>query len=412
MKPLCTILIAGCLLTACREPEGPQAPTLPLSTGQEKQLLRGVLVGESVAEVVLPIGGALTALPENGSLVRKGQVLFQIEQDGLDEEIELALDRVAQAELDVLVITKYRRRDTLNQEGMLELDRSQLKHDQLGFDVAVAGLTAEERRVLDLDIDLATLALEEAQDDLEAEERLVKRGFLNARSLDPLLRARDTAATRLEETVLRKKLALRPLPEEEHLRLAAEVRKSTSKVARAEETWQIALKRLEAYFAYREAQLKDANRRLKELERRRNGGQVESPADGVLKIRLRLLSGIGWDLPMLGTQVSGMEVIADIIDPTRMSIVLAVHQRDAANLHVGQPVLVHLPAHPDRWLRGTVEHRAEMAQDRNRIGAMGIGQVPTGQAWFSVQVDFDAEGLALHPGMSAVVEILSENHHE
>lgn len=389
----------GCSDRPASEGPAPEATVVvPLVEG-------GIVVGEAIAEVVSPVQGILSRVPENGSIVEPDTLLFEIEQETLEEDIEQAQDSVDHRLLDVEINRKRFELDAENRGDRLATDRLELKTVQLVYSNAVSGLNENERRLLDIDIELAKHSLDEAKDDLARETRLVKRGFQTARSLEPLERAVQTAETRLQESKLRKDLALRPLPEDERLRLLAEVKRMESTVHRAEETWERSKERLNADLAYQEERLRDSRENKDRLVKKRDGSKVCAGASGVVQLRQRFQSmGRGWTTPEIGTEIWDNDVIADIIDPSRMWIELAIPETGERLVEVGMDVKVRLAAFPGKKLKGTVIQRADTAQDRSSMSLMLSSDIPNGQAWYRVRVSFESEGLELHPGMSAVVE--------
>ncbi len=121
--------------------------------------------------------------------------------------------------------------------------------------------------------------------------------------------------------------------------------KLISRLAFLEEETKLALTR--AAHTTKQAQTRQAESRQKELER-----QVELQKDASVEMPF---DGVAWAIPAkTGSEVAVHEPVAQVIDPRRVWVDAFFHEKHAAKLRVGAPVIVRSLDGPEIW-RGKIE---------------------------------------------------------
>lgn len=89
---------------------------------------------------------------------------------------------------------------------------------------------------------------------------------------------------------------------------------------------------------------------------------VRSPMDGVAVLNTTWLGGRGLAEPQQGDQIWAGMAFMKVVDPSAMSVSVAVNEEDLPSLHVGQHARIHLDAYPDLSFPGTLDELAPMGQ--------------------------------------------------
>lgn len=187
-----------------------------------------------------------------------------------------------------------------------------------------------------------------------------------------------------------------PRVERESARLdaqASDLRVSTTEAAlqskRLEAAAELELLRLEQL----EAQAKVAQilRQLDQL-------QIRAPADGIV-ILTETWRGGKMGKVTVGDSVYGGNTIMALPDLSEMQVQTWVHEVDAAQVVVGQPVGVVVDARPETPLAGTVERVSDLAVKRRDDSEV---------KYLKVQVKLAASDPSLKPGMTVRAEIRVE----
>ncbi|WP_370882388.1 efflux RND transporter periplasmic adaptor subunit [Oligosphaera ethanolica] len=99
------------------------------------------------------------------------------------------------------------------------------------------------------------------------------------------------------------------------------------------------------------------------------------------------------------------DVVADVIDPSRMKVKLVVHEADYHELQDGMTVEISLPAYPGHVFTGKLRQLGAIGRDRNRVDPTSEGGRDSEIAMFNAEIDMDSDGRNFHPGMSAIIKI-------
>jgi HlyD family secretion protein len=241
----------------------------------------------------------------------------------------------------------------------------------------------------DMSIKSAQSQLANAQAELDAEKTKLAR-------TQRLYDAQLTPETTLEE----EKLAV----------LGAELGLQNAEIslAKAEETKKSADISTNINLQQSKANVREAKRRLDQLNDQLKGAILSAPNDGIV------VYGVTWRGGTFGKVQEGDQVwnrmtIMTIPDLTNMISIVQVDEVDISRVEVGQEVIIRVDALPDVTLHGTVLRIATLAVDKGSGDApLWMQKEVSGVKAFEVvvQVDPSAISYELRPGMTTKVDIV------
>ena len=371
---------------------------------------RGILQGRGLVPVEARTHGEIVELADNGAPVKKGDVVLRQDTEDLAEQLEEILVNIANAEVEKdlnqaeLALAE---REEANRIKRLEADLERAKRQ---LKTAEDGLADEDRRLLVIDREVAALDLEDAEGELERQQRLLAKEFISESMLEPFVQRARTARARLEEMKARIVLREKAVPEERRVELAREVRRIEGLLARRADARKRRVELIQAKLGVSDARIAEARYRMRRLERGLKQTESAAPASGIFSIRLfRDWRGGGvWTEYKPGLRVYRQDIVADIVDPHAMSVAFLVHESDFRHLAEGLPARVRLPAFPDRVFEGSLKEVGGIGRDRFDLAPQGQEESHTGVTVFNALLDIESPGVELRPGMSALVEVVIE----
>lgn len=361
---------------------------------------------------------------EDGTPVRKGQLLIQFEDAELLERVQNQRFAVEQAKASLLQAEQDHRGAHIQAELEIrtaEKAQTLAELDSKVFEDGTAPQKALElkARVLRAEADVALWAAR-----VEKAEALVAKGTLTvgaaqARKLR-LASARAVLEQAVSERNVWEKLTRRRSEEElKHklvvARLGVEVAKAQARAKEVQATAAVEARRLAC---------KTAEDRLRGLQEELAACQVLATQDGMAvwastaaSRTSRNAAAFGGGIPgraaaeparplsgtnlSVGAQVREGQKLMTVMDMSRPVVRTNVPEAVVSGLRVGQPAVIHIHAFPDRALVGRV---------------MEIAQTPSAADWLQrdaktyptvIAIDDRPIGLALKPGMTAQVTIVT-----
>lgn len=368
---------------------------------------RGTLEPHSLIRILSTIEGSLARVPTNNTPVATGDLLFVIDEQNLEEQIE-ELEDQAQDETTNLSIAE-RRRDLLvrkydaqRRRELAELGNARVKETN-----GLVRLTPSERRRHLIDIEMAGLDLDDAVAACERQQRLVEKKFASPAVLDPLLRARESAETYHRELQATLAIYDQGVPEEERIALQSAVRQAEAVVTRSRSRHDRDLAENGLKVETLQHKVDYIEKKLAKAREDRQHTEIVAHTGGVIRLRRKMSWGSGIRQPVsVGQQTWPQDVLADIVDPNDMDIVLLVHESDASAVHTGMAATVTLTAYPEEEFEGRVTRCSRLGRDRADFTTLGRTASPSRQAQFETRIAFDPRGRPVRPGMTAAVRLV------
>ena len=369
---------------------------------------RGILKCADTWPAVAGIRGRLTELVPQGTAVKKGDVLFRIDDTTAREEIENNETSLQTAELSLVRLdAEYQLTDFRQTQNVL-LSDARLKHAELEERLELEEPDARERRLMDIAEELARLDVEDAQDEYERESRMLAKGYIAASGLESYEQKLANAKATLAEQQLQNRLKRKGATAERRVELRMNVQRAANRkeVAEARKA-----RRIADIVARQDAERKSRERLLylqRHNEEELAKATVTAPMDGVFMVETYRDWSTGGALKEIavGDEKWAFDLIGSVIDPAQMEVSLVVHETDFHRLRAGLPVEVTLPAVPDKVFRGTLKRLGAIGRDRNHVDPTGILGGDSEISMFNAVIALESEGMRFHPGMSALVTII------
>jgi multidrug resistance efflux pump len=379
--------------------------TVVAGEGQPVVRERGWLVSGVSAPVTAAISGEIADLLDTGTHVKAGDVVLRVDESGVREALEECEQNVEAIRLEIAQSEAKRELERVEKENEIELVAQRLAFARQEYEVAKAGLRMEDRRLLEIAIEQAELDLEDAQEELDRQQRLLGKGFAAESMVAPYHRRVAAAKTALKESRLQLELEAEGVPEEELEELKRVYERYEARVARGREALESRLAAIDTQLAYQHARFEKQTNLLARVQRELACTETVAPIDGVVRARLyRDWRSAGSIVTYsAGREIDRLSRVADVVDVGKMAVELMVHEADINRLREGMDAEVRLPAYPGKLFRGRVLELGGVGRDRADVAPRGFESLNSGVTVFNARVSLDADGLALRPGMSALV---------
>ncbi len=335
---------------------------------------------------------------DDGASVTNGQLLVELESAELKDRFLQQQQSVATAEADLM-------------HSQEELAIARLKHstdlESAKLKVELAGMALnkykeaeypQSRDVALSDIALAKQELQRARSELEGTQELYDKGYSNRQDLESAQfnvdrREIDVRNKTKELEILEKYTYVKTLKELEN-----SLENATAELERLEKSFAAEVSRSESRIEALKTSLEIQSNQLATRERELNNTKMYADFEGqVFYANDRRRQEIE-----LGASLDYRQEILSYPDLSAWNLRIGVPEAMIDKVAVGQEAVATLDAVPDMVLRGRV----------SRISA-----VPDNQRWFNsgvktytivVDVTTDTKGAQLKPGMSATVEIVTD----
>lgn len=369
---------------------------------------RGMIAPSNVSLVQTTTSGSIIYLKNNGEKVKKGDVVARIDTSNYDDDIaEIALDLKAE-ELTLnfnkvkaeLMEKSYRNRNSVYKKTY----EHALLERKYEFDQP----DEEEIRKLEIDLELKELDLEEAEANLGRQQNLYDKGFLSKASLEPYERRYETAKEKVKESKLNISIAKKGITKERRVELEQNVLRAKADYERAEKRMQRKLVEINDIIKVSEQKMAELLHRKDNLMYKLANSTCYANQDGYFKIRrfYDFRSGGQYSEYATGVAIRERDVIAEIVNPGKMRVDVIFNESDFHRLNTGLNVEISLPAYSEKKFMGKLVRLGAIGKDRNLWMEELTGK--SGVSMYNAEINFDATGINLHPGMSAMVKIFLE----
>ena len=306
----------------------------------------------------------LEIVPE-GTVVEKGDFLVRLDDSTLQTDL---------IQQQIVCSTS---------ESLLIDARTTLESSKLALEEYLNGTFCEDEKQLESTVFVAEEDVRRAQEQCRYSERLSKRGYVTQVKLEADRFAVEKAQKELEVaqtklTVLRKYTYQKMVNS-----LESRIDTAKARLKSREYTWDLDQKKLE--------EIKDQIEKCK----------IYAPAPGQVvyanKVSRSSSSGI---LIEEGRPVRERQVIIRLPDPTKMRVIVNVHESRIKHINVGTPAEIVLDAYPDENLKGKVTEVGEYALPSISVYMSHIKEYP-------IEVEIQKPPKALRAGMSAEVKLFA-----
>ncbi len=370
---------------------------------------QGWLVSLETEPVELEMTGEIVEIAPEGTRVKEGQVVVR-----LDDTV--ARDRLAEVEFNTHDAeqskasgeAQYEYVRLVESNRLTEL-RARLGHARLAEADARAGLKPEDRRLLEIEREIAKLDLADAKDAEERQRRLFDKGFISRIMLEPYERRVMALEASLQEIDARIRLEEKGVPPETLLELRRNVEHIEAMLARGRKASERRLEYVQRQIDVAQANLEENYHDREQVDDDLASTEVKAPRDGILSVRNYYERQVGgWSEYKPGVSVRKHDLVADVINPGHVKVELMIHEADVDRFEVGTPARIRLPAFPGKVFAGKLIELGGVGRDRSDVAPRGFESGMAGVTMFNAAASVAGNGIEFRPGMSALVELVVE----
>lgn len=370
-------------------------------------LCRGILQSAVEMPVTIRTRGRITQMLSQGSVVKKGDLILQVDDSSARNNIEDQETNLQNAELNLERLSAQYELVDFQESKNVSLRQAQYDHALLEEAEELAIPDERARRLMVIEEELAEMDVADAQDSYDREKRLYDKEFISFSALEPHARALENAKAALEEIRIKNELERKGITDERRVELRKNVERAKANLDRVSLKRQRRLADISGRLESERRELEEIRHRIARAQSEIDRADVYAENDGVFKIRTyRDWRSAGQTREYsVGEERYPGDVVADVIDPSRMKVKLVVHEADYHELQDGMAVEITLPAYPSQAFAGKLRQLGAIGRDRNRVDPTSEGGRDSEIAMFNAEIDMDSEGLTFHPGMSAIIKI-------
>lgn len=359
----------------------------------------GTLGSQQEETLRVPFDGTLVQLMNEGSIVKKGQVIGRLETSAQQDERNAAELSLKEARGDLKLAQLNEQQSKAQLASDLKLANLAVQMENL----KLRKLKEERDPVTAVRLRASATALQQQLQILELEakerERLFKLGYLSEQERDEAQQQleesrKEQERLRAEQTVFDQG----PRPEDIHKQeLALAKAQDQLKKLNQEAKVQRAVSSVKARGA--ELSIKKYQQRYTYYDDLIKAGHLITPAAGTV-IYGKVKAGQDEFPVKAGDAVKEGEAVFRVVDMEHPLVRLTVHEIDAPRIQRGQKALIRLDAYPEMALTGTVNRLLPIAGqilDNDELELQG----------FSAEITLDKGDERLRPGMTASVEIIT-----
>ena len=328
-----------------------------LESAQEK-LFSSKLPGESRVARIVP----------DGSAIKRGEVLFELQNDAVAASVETARQRVRELQSQLFDANQEQNRAAktaalFEKTGSIRVEIAELQKDSyFGPQGEHSVKEAQLKRLIRSAEDTLNVAVK-----LEADARRARNDVAAAEAGFRRIEAEQTRDNAKDELALLKG-PLRAL-KTRTFELAISQARAEFELGKAEVQQQLEKAQNSSELA--EVEVAAAQKRLKEVMGKFAGKTVTAPFDGIAMHVTRSSRRSTEQQSVVGAVVQERQQIIKVVNPNRLQARISVHESKARNVRVGQKCVLRIDAIPSQEFPGTVQK---------------IANVPTPAAWPRTQV--------------------------
>ncbi|GIW74766.1 MAG: hypothetical protein KatS3mg103_1288 [Phycisphaerales bacterium] len=305
----------------------------------------------------------ILTIAKEGTRVRKGDVLFTLNSESIEQQITEEESRVETARADLEAAENAYLIQLSDNESRLREANLELELAELALEQWRNGDHPKELERLQADLDSARRNYIRLRDKFELSKELFEKEFKSKNDFDQ----EQIQLLEAESRVKQAELALSTYcdyqsPRDEKQRTSA-VEEARAKVERVKKQNAIELASKDASRKNARRQLELREERLAKLRQQLSYCVVTAPNDGLVVYSSSTREG-RWneDPPEPGTEVSPNQVLIVLPDTTEMVASVRVHESLAGRIRPGQPAMVRIEALGSTVLPGTVDSIGVLAE--------------------------------------------------
>jgi len=332
-------------------------------------------------------------VPE-GTLVKAGDLLVQLNTDALQQRIDQERPRVSSARADLVAAENAVNIQLNDNASALRKAELALEIADLTLEQWLQGDVAKKRQQLDLRIDKAALELERLAQRYIQSQKLLAEEFLSKDECDRdevayIQAISDYTTSHLEKEVYE---SYEFVMQQKQKRSDVEEKKGELERTRLNNTIQLVSK--EASLVNKKEQVAILEQMMKKLQEQLGWATIKAPSGGMV-VYSTSIEGMRWggnDGPLqIGQQIHPNQLVIALPDTSEMVAAVRVHESLAGRVRPGQAASVKIEAAGGRVFEGKVDSIGVMAE--------GGGWRDPNLREYVVRIALDTQGESLKPAM-------------
>lgn len=376
-------------------------------SGSRDLKFRGVLQSSKTVPVLIMTHGRITEIARQGSEVKKGDVLVQIDDSEARESIENQETSLNSTSLAIEQLEAQYNLVEFQEDNNVKQCKARLEHAILEEKEELKEPDERERRLMEIEERLAELDVEDAKENYERELRMFNKNYITKSALEPYERSLENAKATLEELVLKNNITRKGATDERKVELRKAVERAEANLQRVGLRRERRLNDIKTQIEAEKKNLDVINFGIKRSQNEIDSATVYAPADGVFMIvTYRDWSSGGTTREItVGDERHRYDVVGHIIDPASMKVRLAVNEADFPLMREGMDVSVTFPALPGKNFGGKLIQLGAIGKDRSGVDPTASGSGYSEVMMFNATVEVTGDGTRFHPGMSAIINV-------
>lgn len=308
----------------------------------------------------------ITEVVNEGSLVKKGDLLIRLKSDNIQTQIDEEMLRVESARAELVAAENSYEIQLSENESKTSAAQLKLDLARLTLDQWTKGDVEKQRQQLDLAIEKGERDLARLREKFERSEELFQQGFLskNERDIDEI--AQIEAEANLKKTMLEREIYWSYTHPKDQRSRQSDVDQAEAELDRVKRQNEIQLTSRDADRLNKRRQKTVREQRLTKLEQQLAACEIVAPSDGLVvfatSIERNRWGGGGEGPLQIGREVFPNMLLIVLPDTSAMVASVRVHESLAGRIRPGQRASVTIDALGGRALPATVESIGVMAE--------------------------------------------------
>ncbi|MBX3317840.1 MAG: HlyD family efflux transporter periplasmic adaptor subunit [Phycisphaeraceae bacterium] len=308
----------------------------------------------------------ITEVVNEGSLVKKGDLLIRLKSDNIQTQIDEEMLRVESARAELVAAENSYEIQLSENESKTSAAQLKLDLARLTLEQWTKGDVEKQRQQLDLAIEKGERDLARLREKFERSEELFQQGFLskNERDIDEI--AQIEAEANLKKTMLEREIYWSYTHPKDQRSRQSDVDQAEAELDRVKRQNEIQLTSRDADRLNKRRQKTVREQRLAKLEQQFAACEIVAPSDGLVvfatSIERNRWGGGGEGPLQIGREVFPNMLLIVLPDTSSMVASVRVHESLAGRIRPGQRANVTIDALGGRALPATVESIGVMAE--------------------------------------------------
>jgi len=364
----------------------------------------GELSANRLVEIRNPLetNGSITAIADEGTSVKKGDVILRFGTDSIEQRVKDDEDKLVDAQN--RVVTSEQNLAIAISTRDSDLDKADLSIDiaKLALEAWTEGEHIKRTQELELALVTATINSDRLKNRFREAKVLVDQGFISRDEYERDRIAMIESAAKVKDATLDLDVYNRFKSKQDEKTKMSDVDQAIAERARVKQRHEAELVTKNAEVDSAKKKLESMQERVSELSEQLELCTVKAPTDGLVVYKTSMSGRWGRNddnPPNVGTDVRPNDLVILLPDTSQMIANVKVSEALSGRIKNGQKALVYSESKPNTPINGTVQSVSVLAESG--------GWRDPNRRDYTVRIVLDVEpGMDLKPSMRCRSEIL------